>query len=89
MDFSKVEPPGPMVLLELISALLLLGILSSTNLQVWIKQERIGIIRIIVCFDLFPLLYHTDEMLFVATQYCDGLRGAFVVYDPDDPYKSQ
>ncbi|KAF8196131.1 yellow laccase [Pholiota molesta] len=24
-----------------------------------------------------------------STQYCDGLRGAFVVYDPDDPYKSQ
>ncbi|KAG6852998.1 hypothetical protein C0991_007680 [Blastosporella zonata] len=24
-----------------------------------------------------------------ATQYCDGLRGAFIVYDPDDPYKSR
>nr|BAU94252.1 laccase [Pholiota microspora] len=24
-----------------------------------------------------------------STQYCDGLRGAFVVYDPDDPYASQ
>ncbi|KAG6916563.1 hypothetical protein DXG01_006334 [Tephrocybe rancida] len=23
-----------------------------------------------------------------STQYCDGLRGAFVVYDPNDPYKS-
>ncbi|KAG6897671.1 hypothetical protein C0992_012420 [Termitomyces sp. T32_za158] len=22
-----------------------------------------------------------------STQYCDGLRGAFVIYDPDDPYK--
>ncbi|KAG6914739.1 hypothetical protein DXG01_015673 [Tephrocybe rancida] len=22
-----------------------------------------------------------------ASQYCDGLRGAFVVYDPDDPYQ--
>ena len=21
-----------------------------------------------------------------STQYCDGLRGALVVYDPDDPY---
>ncbi|KAG6830883.1 hypothetical protein H0H87_006878, partial [Tephrocybe sp. NHM501043] len=21
-----------------------------------------------------------------STQYCDGLRGAFVIYDPDDPY---
>ncbi|KAF5327682.1 hypothetical protein D9619_004658 [Psilocybe cf. subviscida] len=24
-----------------------------------------------------------------STQYCDGLRGPFVVYDPNDPYKSQ
>nr|BAU94253.1 laccase [Pholiota microspora] len=24
-----------------------------------------------------------------STQYCDGLRGALVIYDPDDPYKSQ
>ncbi|KAF8196123.1 yellow laccase [Pholiota molesta] len=29
--------------------------------------------------------YHSHD----STQYCDGLRGAFVVYDPNDPYKSQ
>ena len=23
----------------------------------------------------------------LGTQYCDGLRGPLVVYDPDDPYK--
>ncbi|KAJ3513771.1 hypothetical protein NLJ89_g2768 [Agrocybe chaxingu] len=28
--------------------------------------------------------YHSHD----STQYCDGLRGAFVVYDPDDPHKS-
>ncbi|KAJ7066264.1 laccase 3 [Mycena amicta] len=28
--------------------------------------------------------YHSH----LSTQYCDGLRGAFVVYDPDDPQKS-
>jgi iron transport multicopper oxidase len=22
-----------------------------------------------------------------ATQYCDGLRGAFIVYDPNDPHR--
>jgi hypothetical protein len=22
-----------------------------------------------------------------ASQYCDGLRGAFILYDPDDPHK--
>ena len=26
--------------------------------------------------------YHSH----LATQYCDGLRGAMVIYDPDDPY---
>ncbi|KAF8063330.1 phenol oxidase [Lyophyllum atratum] len=28
--------------------------------------------------------YHSH----LSTQYCDGLRGAFVVYDPNDPYLS-
>ena len=26
--------------------------------------------------------YHSH----LSTQYCDGLRGAFVVYDPNDPH---
>ena len=25
--------------------------------------------------------YHSH----ISTQYCDGLRGAFIVYDPNDP----
>ncbi|KAF9479350.1 laccase [Pholiota conissans] len=29
--------------------------------------------------------YHSHD----STQYCDGLRGPLVVYDPNDPYKSQ
>ncbi|KAF8888052.1 laccase 3 precursor [Infundibulicybe gibba] len=29
--------------------------------------------------------YHSH----LSTQYCDGLTGAFVVYDPDDPHKSR
>ncbi|KAF4581293.1 laccase [Pleurotus pulmonarius] len=28
--------------------------------------------------------YHSH----LSTQYCDGLRGAFVVYDPEDPHRS-
>ena len=28
--------------------------------------------------------YHSHYM----TQYCDGLRGPFVIYDPQDPYLS-
>ena len=27
--------------------------------------------------------YHSH----LSTQYCDGLRGALVLYDPDDPHK--
>ena len=27
--------------------------------------------------------YHSH----LSTQYCDGLRGAFVIYDPQDPHK--
>ncbi|KAJ6577581.1 laccase lcc5 [Mycena capillaripes] len=29
--------------------------------------------------------YHSH----LSTQYCDGLRGAFVIYDPEDPYLDQ
>ncbi|KAF8229613.1 laccase [Tricholoma matsutake] len=28
--------------------------------------------------------YHSH----LSTQYCDGLRGAFIIYDPDDPHKN-
>ena len=29
--------------------------------------------------------YHSH----LSTQYCDGLRGPMVVYDPNDPHKSR
>ncbi|KAG6816536.1 hypothetical protein H0H93_007984 [Arthromyces matolae] len=32
-------------------------------------------------------LYEFDVLNQAAVQYCDGLRGAFVIYDPEDPYK--
>ncbi len=25
-------------------------------------------------------------MIPLATQYCDGLRGPFIIYDPEDPH---
>jgi len=25
---------------------------------------------------------------YVATQYCDGLRGALIIHDPQDPHKA-
>ncbi|KAG6919825.1 hypothetical protein DXG01_000330 [Tephrocybe rancida] len=35
---------------------------------------------------LAPEFYTDFFGQWVATQYCDGLRGPFIVYDPDDPY---
>ena len=29
----------------------------------------------------------TCSHILIATQYCDGLRGAFILYDPDDPHQ--
>jgi hypothetical protein len=40
---------------------------------------------------VYVSLYYFGESGFdqiIATQYCDGLRGALVVYDPNDPHLS-
>jgi iron transport multicopper oxidase len=37
----------------------------------------------------FPVISRYSWIFFgLATQYCDGLRGPFVVYDPNDPHSS-
>ncbi|KAF8829643.1 hypothetical protein HHX47_DHR3001008 [Lentinula edodes] len=42
-----------------------------------------------VCFHIYLKPSCTQEkILSSATQYCDGLRGPLVVYDPQDPYLS-
>ena len=51
------------------------------------RQERSGIILIYVGRDILMFSRGLLRCL-PATQYCDGLRGAFVIYDPQDPYKS-
>ena len=76
-----------MVLLESLNALLFLAIRSSTNSKSQTRQEHFGTIHIMVSFK--GLIYiELKTISRSATQYCDGLRGVFVVYDPNDPYKN-
>ncbi|KAJ7506614.1 laccase [Mycena galericulata] len=35
----------------------------------------------------FPIVIIARLMIIPATQYCDGLRGPLIIYDPDDPQK--
>ena len=44
----------------------------------------LSFMSIVVSFDR----YYYIDVLSPATQYCDGLRGAFIVYDPSDPHAS-
>ena len=79
-----MERTGLMVPLLLISVLLPLGTRSCTT-----SMSPIRLVCIKVKQDgsdssdthLGTFWYHSH----LSTQYCDGLRGAFVVYDPNDP----
>ena len=31
-------------------------------------------------------LFSYESHRYIATQYCDGLRGPLVIYDPNDPF---
>ena len=77
-----------MVLLESLNVQSFLAIRSCINSPSQTRQERFGIIHITVEFK-FNLLTQIElkTVCCTATQYCDGLRGALVIYDPDDPYK--
>jgi hypothetical protein len=46
-----------------------------------------GIIPILVRFLLCAFERPLDLTCSAAEQYCDGLRGAFIVDDPNDPHK--
>ena len=60
--------------------------LTSTTSLFWIRQVSF----LTRTFDLAePLITQAGTFWYhshVSTQYCDGLRGPFVVYDPHDPY---
>jgi hypothetical protein len=57
---------------------------SCTSSKLRVKLELSGITLTTVSLNnlsLDPLL-----MIVIVSQYCDGLRGAMVVYDPADPH---
>lgn len=65
---------------------------SSTTSRFPTKQEPSGTIRITVRFldSITPLRQiNTANNFELATQYCDGLRGAMVIYDVKDPNRSK
>lgn len=91
--FFKKEQAGKMEFLVYHSALSLLEMHSFMTLGCTTKLEHSGITLTYVCAkSVEPLTASTSDifsLLFfpTATQYCDGLRGAFVVYDILDPHR--
>lgn len=86
MDSFKNEVIGQMVYLEWLNAQLLQATHLCTNSVRETSQELSGTIRISVGgfghLSLWSTFWYD-----IATQYCDGLRGAIIVYDPEDPYE--
>jgi hypothetical protein len=58
---------------------------SCTTSMLTARLGHTGITATIVCFDCV-LDRMNDSYNITDTQYCDGLRGPIVIYDPDDPY---
>ena len=72
-----------MVQLVSLSAPLRRVILFCTNSAYLTRREHSGTTRIIVRQLTVHILASANPE--IATQYCDGLRGALVIYDPLDP----
>ena len=85
---SRKARHGRTVQSESTSALSRLAILSCTSSRFPTRQEHSGTIHIIVGYLIINV---GDVLMFllIATQYCDGLRGAMVVYDTLDPHRSR
>jgi hypothetical protein len=89
MACSKRGVPGRTVLLGSASALSLLKIHFCMSSRSQIKRERFGTILMTVSSSMATYKFTLINAIFFlkkATQYCDGLRGALIVYDPKDPY---
>jgi hypothetical protein len=87
---SKLEVPGLMVLRASPNAQLRRETHSCTGSKLRTRQARSGIIRTTVSLKahspVFSRLMKGDVR--TVSQYCDGLRGPIVVYDPNDPHLS-
>ena len=85
MEYSKTELTLQMVPLESLNAQLSRETRSYINSLSQTRQEPFGITLITVGIIVPCQEYKT--ICSIATQYCDGLRGPLVIYDPKDPYK--
>ena len=87
MEYFNAKLIMQMVLLESLNVQLFLNIRSCMISLSQTRQERFGTIHIIVSSLSSVIL---KKIFYDAvTQYCDGLRGPLVIYDPDDPFRSQ
>lgn len=78
-------PCGRMVRLGFRSVLSHRKVHFSTNsLHRW--QEHFGITLTTVSW--LTCIMEKHNLPSPATQYCDGMRGALIVYDPTDPHKN-
>lgn len=86
--FSKKVQAGPMGLPGSHNAQSRRGTRSFTSLKFQTKLEPSGITHIIVrWFHRTRKCSLPNTTKILATQYCDGLRGALVVYDLLDPHR--
>ena len=86
MGSSRLVQTGLMDLRSSTSAPFLAETLSFTTFMSLAKQvtncfRELQAISDRIC-DLGTFWYHSH----LSTQYCDGLRGPIVVYDPEDPH---
>jgi len=88
MASSRLVVAGLMVLLASTSAQSLPTIRSNINSRLPARLVHSGTTLTIVRKLCFAYVFIVNKPP-SATQYCDGLRGAMVVYDPNDPHKSK
>ena len=81
---SKKGLTGLMAQLVSLSAPLRRAILFCTSSAYLTRREHSGTTHIIVR-QLTVNIQASANLRKIATQYCDGLRGALVIYDPLDP----
>ena len=89
MASSKRQPTMPMVLLLSLSVQLYQRKASCTILKFQIKRYSAAPFS----YDINALTSSPFQGTFwyhshFKNQYCDGLRGALIIYDPNDPQKS-
>ena len=89
MVYFNAELIMQTVLLESLNVQLFLEIHSCMISLSQTRQEHFGTIHIIVSSFSSSCQVRLKSVSRTETQYCDGLRGPLIIYDPNDPFKSQ